>query len=158
MTIFSYALLSLVFIVSVVFIYIITSSVVTYINQLTMTSHVKQKLYENSIVRSTIVSPADMLNNSDKLLDIIDSLIENEVELSMYKVASLRTKYDIKYLDRDTTTISENVASAIKKEFLNDNKLMINSSYIYSYIARNTSLALISAINNYNATMNDNGM
>lgn len=158
MEIFTTLLYALIFCILTVLSYIFVTSLVNYINQLTITSHARQKLYETCIIKNATTESKDQLSNANELLNLIDELIHNEINLIMYRSAGLYKKYDIKYLDTDSSTIASNVCEALKKDFITKKDLPFDPTYIYNYITKNASFKLLATVKEYNSKINDSGI
>lgn len=96
---------------------------------------------------------AQRVDATDKVLGIIDSLIEMEILTELRTISTLKVSYDLKNLDNDVKGIADKVFHAIKVDTYNDTNIVLNSEYLLEYITDQTVIQLLNHVLEYNALM-----
>ena len=78
------------------------------------------------------------MDNSEKLLSIIDSLIYNEAMTIFSKLAALGKQYEVINMDADIKKVSESVYKSLRHEVLNNNQTVYTEDALMNIIISKT--------------------
>lgn len=78
------------------------------------------------------------MDNSEKLLSIIDSLIYNEAMTIFSKLAALGKQYEVINMDADIKKVSEAVYKSLRHEVLNNNQTVYTEEALMNIIISKT--------------------
>lgn len=91
------------------------------------------------------------LDFTGKLLDQIDSMINDAIKFKILTYKELNKPYNLGKLDDDIRDISTNIHNGINGEiFLNEQVLSVTHNYIMNYIVDRTRTSLIETAIKYN--------
>lgn len=91
------------------------------------------------------------LDFTGKLLDQIDSMINDAINFKILTYKELNKPYNLGKLDNDIRDISTNIHNGINGEiFLNEQTLSVTHNYIMNYIVDKTRTTLIETAMQYN--------
>ena len=98
------------------------------------------KLYDKN---NMIIRLEARVNSTNAVLNLIDTMVKNEVISSLKTYARLGEAYkSLKTVD-DIEAISQKIFNAIKKEIFNANDTVLTDEYLMTYINEQTTLVFL---------------
>ena len=98
------------------------------------------KLYDKN---NMIIRLEARVNSTNAVLNLIDTMVKNEVISSLKTYARLGEAYkSLKTVD-DIEAISQKIFNAIKKEIFNENDTVLTDEYLMTYINEQTTLVFL---------------
>lgn len=97
----------------------------------------RMEKYEEFIAKDIVLNNKEIsiecIEKTERIKDLIDSMIELEVYSALRANISLNTKYEILKLDEDVQKISTNVFAGLNKQ-ISSSELVFSTDYIMKYI------------------------
>lgn len=88
------------------------------------------------------------------MMNMIVTMISNEIILVLRSYITLNIRYDLKKLDDDIQNISTNVFNGIRSDVILDDNLIMTSDYMMKYIVSETTTRMIETIKKFNSMIN----
>lgn len=99
------------------------------------------------------ISTVDRLDATFELLNLINTLIDNEISKTLQACIQLRTKYEVTRLDKDVKVIATTVYTSIKPEVYLSKDLIITETFMMQHIMDEVMLRLLKAGQEYNEAL-----
>lgn len=96
-------------------------------------------------------SMLDRIDSTVSILNLTNTLIDNEISKTLESCVSLRTKYDVSRLDKDVKIIATTVFNCIKPEVFASNELLITDTFLMQHITDEVMLKMLKRGQEYNA-------
>jgi ABC-type multidrug transport system fused ATPase/permease subunit len=98
------------------------------------------KLYDRN---NMIIRLEARVNSTNAVLNLIDTMVKNEVVSSLKTYARLGETYKTLKTVDDIEAISQKIFNAIKKEIFNENDTVLTDEYLMTYINEQTTLVFM---------------
>lgn len=98
------------------------------------------KLYDRN---NMIIRLEARVNSTNAVLNLIDTMVKNEVVSSLKTYARLGESYKTLKTVDDIEAISQKIFNAIKKEIFNENDTVLTDEYLMTYINEQTTLVFM---------------
>ena len=92
----------------------------------------------------------DRTNLTIKLMELINTLIDNEISKTLQSCIRLGSKYESTRLDKDAELISKAVFESIKSEIFLEKDLILTEEFLMQHIADEVLIRLIKYTQEYN--------
>ena len=129
-------------------------SIINLIQQVIKTLESKEKKYVAEAKLTIYNSSAplkDKMDNTERMLDLIDMLINQHIVILFRNLASLRTEgYKINNLDKDVTAIADDVFKCLNAKELINAELIVNTNFILQYITQQTTMLILANARQFN--------
>ena len=147
-------ILTVVICISVFLAVALITSVINLIQQAIKTLESKEKKYVAEAKLTLYNSKAplkDKMDNTERMLDLIDMLINQHIIVLFRNLASLRTEgYKINNLDKDVKDIASKVFECLNADELLNAEMMVNKDYILRYITQQTTMLILANARQFN--------
>ena len=110
----------------------------------------------DDVNRRDLTDPSIRVDNANKLLSIVRTMIENEVMNILKEDIQLNQPYKMMKFDDDSKKIAINVYDALEKNELSRGLMIITSEYLQKYIIQESIKIFLSAITAHNTTIRNN--
>ena len=96
----------------------------------------------------------DKIEATVRLINLINVLTDNEINNKFTSLSKINSKYELRKLDEDASSIATNIFTAINKEenFINGN-LVVNEDYIMKYITDEAIIKLLDRASQFNSNI-----
>lgn len=93
----------------------------------------------------------DKIEATVRLINLINVLTDNEINNKFTSLSKINSKYELRKLDEDASSIATNIFNAINKEenFISGN-LVVNDDYIMKYITDEAIIKLLDKASQFN--------
>ena len=88
------------------------------------------------------------------MINLINVLTDNEINNKFTSLSKINSKYELRKLDEDASSIATNIFTAINKEenFISGN-LVVNDDYIMKYITDEAIIKLLDRASQFNSNI-----
>lgn len=149
-----YIILAVVICISVFLGAALIVSIINLIYQVIKTLESKEKKYVAEAKLTIYNSSAplkDKMDNTERMLDLIDMLINQHIIVLFRNLASLRTEgYKINNLDKDVKDIAGKVFECLNVDELINAEMMVSNDYILRYITQQTTMLILANARQFN--------
>lgn len=93
----------------------------------------------------------DKIEATVRLINLINVLTDNEINNKFTSLSKINSKYELRKLDEDASSIATNIFNAINREenFISGN-LVVNDDYIMKYITDEAIIKLLDKASQFN--------
>lgn len=117
------------------------------------TELIEKPVFSNKTVQTPSVPMNMRIANTNSILEMIDTMIQNEISNTLRSCISLRKRYEFINMDDDIKSISTKVYKGLVNETFTNDSLMITGEYLMNYITAHSTLLLIATAQQYNSQM-----